>query len=158
MLVAVVRRAIAHGADGDDAEPWQIRRPHDLMQIVRPGQKIGKAELGRRGGKAEAMSNRALRVGVDQQRFDAATSERRGEIDRCRGLAYATFLADDRKNLAHVIAQVRRSLLRPSWFLLLEAIPACPARVAPSARPRPRTGAWREMPPGASRRPRGHHV
>ena len=52
--------------------------------------------------RPEPVSNRPLRIGVDEQRLRSTSRERGGEIDRRRGLADSTFLADDGEDLSHV--------------------------------------------------------
>src|SRR5512143_1317621 len=141
MLVAVVCRALRDAAGRYDPEPRQIRRPHDLVHAVGTGEVVGQSDA--RGCRVETqpVTNRALRIGVDEERLLSAASERDSEVDGGRGLTDAALLADDREDFAHAIALALWILLRRC-----EAFAASIQRAGPSARPRDSTAAWRERP------------
>src|SRR5262245_60646406 len=94
LKIAVMVRGFTHAARGYDAQPWQQRRLHDLVQLTLAGEELGEPAVGPRGLESQAIAHGPLRIGVDEERLHAAHGERGGEVDGRRRLAYAALLAD----------------------------------------------------------------
>src|SRR5438105_1476868 len=148
-MIILVRSAIGDRTRQRDAKPRQGRGSHDLLHLDRTVEIIGNAKPVVRREHAEPIAHRSLRIDVDEQRLDAATSHGGGKIDRRRRFSHTALLADNREHAPHVTALVPRR-----WYPRRNVAPrASFARAAPSAPPPGSLAASREMPPDASPHP-----
>ena len=92
---------VAHASREHDAHPRERGRKHDLAQGFGAVQIVRQAVHRMTRAKADAVPHRALRIGIDDERFQTAARECRGEVHRRCRFSDAALLADDRENFTH---------------------------------------------------------
>jgi len=103
------------------AKPRQRRRQDHFPKGFLTVQVIGEARVLLVAAESHSVANRSLRIDVHNESFQPTPRERGREVHRGCGLAYSTFLADDRENIAHllgdlwVFAASQRPTVRGGW-------------------------------------------